>query len=624
MNRRERRAAGGKSKTASNDASTSSPVALHQAAVRHMRAGRHPEAQLCCRRILELDTEHVDAFQLMGLISLQAKQYDDAIEWIGKANRTDPKSDHLLSLGIALEQQGLIEAALKAFENAVKLRPDDAELWTRRANALVLLQRPADALSSFEQALRLSPSCWLAVHGYVVLLFKLERFEESLVRLDRFNQLQPDHAPAMQARAWALYNLNRCEAALSAAGQALILAPTNADAYYIVGLVMQKLGRYQQALEQFNRALDLRPDFVDALHNKAMALSEVRRFDEAVMAYRRIKEIDPHNAQADWNVSLIQLLCGDFSDGWRRREARWKVPTLAGTAKYPKFPKPMWRGEKDIAGKTILICADEGLGDTIQFVRYVPMLAALGAHVILLPQESLYPLLSGLPGVSQCLPNMKNGLPAFDFHCPVMSLPWAFGTTLDDIPASTCYLPRPTQARVQAFEDRLGPHDRLRIGLVSSGNPEHGNDRNRSIPLRILARIIVDGATFVSLQKDPRPDDKAVLHERTDIVDLSEHLSDFAETAALIGCLDLVITVDTSVAHLAAALGCPTWILLPSVPDWRWLLDRDDSPWYPTVRLFRQTATLEYASVVDRVRGELLARISSFETEKRNSAGSAR
>jgi len=212
----------------------------------------------------------------------------------------------------------------------------------------------------------------------------------------------------------------------------------------------------------------------------------------------------------------------------------------------------------------------------------------------------------GFPGVSQCLPkNGSEGVPAFDFHCPITSLPLAFRTTLETIPAPTSYLPTPAQDLRQVWEERLGHHDGLRVGLVWSGNPKHGNDRNRSIPLRTLSRILDVDACFVSLQKDARSDDRAVLRERTDIIDLTAHLTDFVETAALISCLDLVITVDTSVAHLAGTLGCPTWILLPYKPDYRWLLDRDDSPWYPSVRLFRQTETREYESVLDRVRSEL-------------------
>jgi hypothetical protein len=226
-------------------------------------------------------------------------------------------------------------------------------------------------------------------------------------------------------------------------------------------------------------------------------------------------------------------------------------------------------------------------------------------------QEAARPLLSGVAGVAECLPKSIAEFPAFDLHCAISSLPLAFGTRLETIPAGSAYLPAPAESRGQVWEDRLGLRRALRVGLVWSGNPNHKNDFNRSMPLRTLTRILDADATFVSLQKDPRPQDKAVLLERTDIVDLTEHLTDFAETAALVSCLDLVITVDTSVAHLAAALGRPTWIMLPYVPDWRWLLDRDDNPWYPSVRLFRQTETREYDSVLDRVRAELRTLIAT-------------
>ncbi len=235
------------------------------------------------------------------------------------------------------------------------------------------------------------------------------------------------------------------------------------------------------------------------------------------------------------------------------------------------------------------------------------MLASRGARVILVVEDALCPLLSPLAGVSLCLPKSTSVVPAFDLHFPISSLPFVFETRLDSVPAATSYLPSPAADRVLAWEGRLGPRDRLRIGLVWSGNPDHANDHNRSIPLRLLSRILDVDASFVSLQKNVRPGDKAGLLEYGDIIDLTADLTDFAETAALVPCLDLVITVDTSVAHLAAALGRPTWILLPYTPDYRWLLDRDDSPWYPSVRLFRQDESCDYARVLDRVRQELLA-----------------
>jgi hypothetical protein len=275
-----------------------------------------------------------------------------------------------------------------------------------------------------------------------------------------------------------------------------------------------------------------------------------------------------------------------------------------------EFSQPRWLGKERIDGKTILLHTDEGLGDAIQFLRYAPMVAALGARVVVVVPDALCPLLSGLEGVSECIPLSETALPAFDLYCPLTSLPLAFGTRLDTIPSMTPYLSARAES-LPAWEARLGARDGLRVGLVWSGNPKHRNDYNRSIPLSMLAPILDVGARFLSLQKDPRPDDKAFLLARPEIVDHTAELTDFAETAALISCLDLVITVDTSVAHLAGALGCPTWILLPHTPDWRWLLDRDDSPWYPSARLFRQDETRDYTSVVARVRHELVKLVAA-------------
>ena len=255
------------------------------------------------------------------------------------------------------------------------------------------------------------------------------------------------------------------------------------------------------------------------------------------------------------------MVTGNFEAGWRGHEARWTLGVRS--AIYPDVPQPMWLGEPSIEGKTILIHVDEGLGDTIQFARYLPMLAARGARVVLVVAGRPYSLFSGLPGVAQCLPMSSGPLPLFDFHVPISGLPLAFRTPLDIIPSRDFVSAGLLESRVQAWENRLGPREKLRVGLVWSGNATQANDHNRSIPLRGLSRILELDATFVSLQKDPRPEDSAVLREHTGIVDLTADLTDFVETAALVPCLDLVITVDTSVAHLAGALGRPTWILLP-------------------------------------------------------------
>jgi tetratricopeptide (TPR) repeat protein len=605
MNRRERRAAARGSKTTLSTATANTPAALYQAGLQHFRAGRHLDAQLCCQQALALDAEHADTLHLLGQLSLDARQYDHAVEWISRAIRQNPKTEYLTNLGIALRNQGRREEALKVFDKAVQLDPNDADLWRNLGNALTDAQRPADALLSFQQALKLNPRHWDAAQQCGHLLYRLGRLEEALVHFDQCNELQPNHAKTLQMRALATYGLDQFEEALADIRRAHALDPANADVCNNSGVFLRRLGREEEALPWFDKALKLRPNFRAALVNKAFALTQIRRFVEAFAVYNEMNAVDPGNVEADYDVSLLHLLTGNFEAGWAGREARWNVPGLS-IARF-EFPQPVWLGKESIAGKTLLVYADEGLGDTIQFSRYARMAAARGARVILMVQDALCPLLAELAGASQCLPRSAGTPPAFDAYCPITSLPLAFATKLETIPSATPYLPAPAASRLQAWEDRLGPHDRLRIGLVWSGNPKHRNDLNRSIPLHLLARIVDVDATFVSLQKDPRPDDGAILHKRNDIVDLTSHLTDFAETAALVSCLDLVIAVDTSVAHLAGALGRPTWILLPFVPDYRWLLDRDDSPWYPTVRLFRQNETRDYADVVDRVRKELAA-----------------
>jgi len=596
-----------------HEPSASTPTALYEAGFAHMQAERYLDAQLRGQQALAADPNHADTLHLMGLLSLHAEQYDHAVEWIARAIGQDPKPEYLASLGTTLQQQGRREEALKVFDKAVQLKPDDAELWQRMGSILLELASFDRALLSFQQALKLNPRHQDAAYKSGILLNHFRRFEEALAHFDRCDEVLPNHAPTLIGRVRALYYLNRLEEALADSRRVYALDPGNADNCNTIGAALRSLGRHEEALGWLDKALEIRPNLVEAFENKIIALAELHRFDHAFALYDRMKALKLSNARTDWNVSVYHRLTGNFEAGWVGHEARLQLPS----ATYPKFPRPTWLGEKNIEGRTILICADEGLGDTIHFVRYVPMLTEHGARVILAVQSPLHRLLSGLPGVSQCVPTSElNTLPAFDMHCPISSLPLAFGTRLDTIPSTTPYLPSPAKSRVQAWEDRLGPHARLRVGLVWSGRPTHTNDHNRSIPLQALSRILDVDATFLSLQKEPRLNDAVVLRERNDIIDLTADLTDFAETAALISCLDLVITVDTSVAHLAGALGCPTWILLPYTPDYRWLLDRDDSPWYPSVRLFRQTETREYESVLDRVRDELRAQIVAFRPEE--------
>jgi tetratricopeptide (TPR) repeat protein len=554
--------------------------------------------------------EDAVALHMKGQMSLHAEQIDQAIEWFTRAVEQGPKPAHLLSLGKALRRQGRLEEAFRLLDRAVEIDIESAEAWKALAGLLADLNRHNEAALSFQHVLKLDPRDADAAYQAGFLLLLSGKAEEALGLLDRSDQMHPGHAPTVQVRALVLQTLGRAEEAHAEIARAHSLDPRDAEICNTLGVFLRKLGRQEEALGWFDKALKLRPDFTAAHGNKAYTLGRLHRFDEALAIYAAVKAANPDNSEMDWNAALLQLLTGNFEAGWPGREARWNVPGLP-IAKY-SFAQPMWLGKEPISGKTILIHQDEGLGDVIQFARYVPMVAALGARVILLVADSLVPLLSGIPGVAECIARSADRHLAFDTYCGIGSLPLAFGTRLETVPANLPYLPAPDASRVQAWRQRLGPHDKLRVGLVWSGNPKHGDDHNRSLALRALSPLFDLDATFVSLQKDPRPEDQASLRERPGIVDPTAHLTDFADTAALVSCLDLVVTVDTSMAHLAGAMACPTWILLPYSPDYRWMLDRNDSPWYPTARLFRQDEARDYRSVIDRMRSELTARIAAW------------
>jgi tetratricopeptide (TPR) repeat protein len=600
MNRRDRRAQ--KSKFGPSKFDAPNPTALCEAAHRHLQAGQSLEAQLYCQQLLATEPNHAPALHLMGLIAFKAGDLDHALAWMARAVAEEPKPDYIASLAATLLKLGRRDEALKALDKAVQLKPDDAALWKLMGDALLELQRFDHALLSFQHVLKLDPRNQDAAYKSGVLLNDVGRFEEAVACLGVCDDVLRNHSPTLQARARAMLGLKRAERSLADSLRANALRPGDADTLNNIGACLQSLGRAEEALVWFDRALEHLPNSIEILNNKACVLGQLQRFDEALALFDQIRACHPSDPLTAWHLALLKMLLGDFEAGWAGREARWTMPD---PAPYPKFSQPIWLGAESVQGKTILIHVDEGLGDTIQFVRYVPMVAARGARVILVVERPLVAMLARLPGVSQCLAFSDEALPAFDMHCPIGTLPMVFGTRLESIPAQTSYLPRPDEACIQAWNERLGSHDRLRVGLVWSGNPTHRNDHVRSTTLRTLSRILDIDATFVSLQKDPRPNDRAELG-KTAIIDWTGEFKELTDTAALVKCLDLVISVDTSVAHLAGALGCPTWILLPWTPDYRWLLDRDDSPWYPSVRLFRQDETRNYESVLDRMRVELL------------------
>lgn len=435
---------------------------------------------------------------------------------------------------------------------------------------------------------------WHSHHGLALL--QTGSPDAALASLDRAIALRADQPDAHSNRAMALHALGRFPEALQSADRALFLDPRHVQALNNRGLVLRELDRCAEGLAAVDRALALAPEFTDALASRAALLVGLNRLAEAADCTERLLARRPDCAEAHWTAAVVHLTAGDFARGlpeyeWRWRRADWRTPH--------RDLGPPWRGAEPLAGRTILLHPEQGLGDTVQFSRYVPVLAAQGARVILEVQPVLLDLLATVPGAAE-VREWQPVPPPHDYHCPLLSLPLACGTSLATIPADVPYVAA-DPARVADWSARLGPRTRPRVGLVWAGSAFHTNDRRRSIPLAALAPLLDAGVDVVSLQRDLTPADRALLAAEPRLRHWGDDLEGFAATAAAIASLDLLVTVDTAPAHVAGALGRPVWILLPFTPDYRWLLDRDDTPWYPTARLFRQPAPGDWAAVVARV-----------------------
>jgi tetratricopeptide (TPR) repeat protein len=417
---------------------------------------------------------------------------------------------------------------------------------------------------------------------------------------DRF-AIGADHLCTLRNRAGALKGLARHEQALSAYEAVLAVKPGDLDAWNECGGLHVRLGRPAAAIACYDRAIALAPRVAELHINKGTALVALNRFAEALESFAAAAAIAPERAEAHYNAGLVRLRLGDFRRGWRDYEWRWRKATAPVTRR--DFAAPLWLGEQPIKGKTILLLAEQGFGDTIQFVRYAPLLAALGARVIVDVPAQLKAVAATVPGVALVL-GQGEPAPSVDFYCPLLSLPLAFQTELATVPANIPYL-RPHQERLAAWRQRLPANGRLRVGLCWAGNSTHLNDRNRSIPLERFATLLsVPNLDFVSVQKDVSEAEAAILREHG-VIELGREFGDFADTAAVVAALDLFIAVDTAVAHLAGAMGKAVALLLPFSPDFRWLFERTDSPWYPTMRLFRQAAIGDWDGPLDRLRQEL-------------------
>jgi tetratricopeptide (TPR) repeat protein len=588
---------------------------------------RYDDALRSCDRAVELRPDLADAHVNRGSALHALNRFTEAVSAFDRSLTLRPNyAQAHYNRGNTLYALKRYEEALASVDAALALRPDYVEALTNRGAVLHALDRDAEALASRDRAIALEPNNVEAFVNRGVTCNALKRYDEALACCERALCFCPNHLDALTNRGVALHDLARFEEALASHDRALALRPDFAEALSNRGITLQELRRFDEALTSHDRALALRPDFAEAHSNRGNVLQELRRFDEALTSYDRALALRPNFPDGHFNATACRLLLGDFARGWQ--ELEWRCETAQLEAVKRHFLQPLWTGAYDLAGKTILLHAEQGFGDAIQFCRYVPQVVECAAHVILEVRKPLCELMSGLTGTAQIVPRGE-ALPDFDLHCPLLSLPLAFRTRLETIPSQTPYLSAP-EHKMSAWRDRLsthelGKHETPRVGLVWAGDPRKSLpganriDRQRSLQFDQLAPALeVRDCEFYSLQKGD--DAQAQLRSTAlshRVTDWSADFHDFSDTAALIENLDLVIAVDTAVAHLAGALGKPLWLINRYNTCWRWLLDRDDSPWYPTARLFRQDETRDWHPVITRIASALRDYVHSVELDRR-------
>jgi len=532
-----------------------------QKAMALYRAGRQEEAIADLHRAAST-VRQPEVYALLARLLVDAGRVDDAIATLHESTTVQRSAQTLSNLGLLLLRQDRSDEAIHALQDAVAIDPVFPE-----------------ALSNLGAALR-----------------KVGQAGEALAVLQRAVRLHADFGSAWTNLAGAMIDLEMFADAERAARQATMLSSNDPVAYYNLGVALKELERLNEAVAAFERAISLRPNYVDALTSLGNSWHTQQKYDAAISAFRSALRTSPDDAYAQWNLSLTLLLQGEYAEAWPLYEARFRH---AKHGVQQTFRQPRWDGG-DLHGRRILLHCEQGLGDTLQFVRYAPLVAARGGRVMLLCQPTLSRLLQGQCEIERVTSD-EQALPAFDLQIPLLSLPLIFKTTVENIPSPKSYL-KADPSLVSKWRKRLDTRPGLRIGLNWAGSPTPVSNRKRTIELAAMAPLAqVNGATFFSLQVGAAAAEAATPPADMELVDCSPDLTDYSDTAALMSVLDVVVTCDTSIAHAAGALGIPTCVLLPSDPDWRWMLGRSDSPWYPSTRLFRQPTPGDYATPMREV-----------------------
>jgi tetratricopeptide (TPR) repeat protein len=520
----------------------------------------------------------------------------------------------LFQLGLTAAQSGNLSSAAYLFAQAIELEPNHPAAHGNRGAVLVELEQWQAALVSFDRAIMLKPDYAVAYSNRGNVLERLRRWDEALASYDRALAINPDLAEAYCNRGNVQRELKRWDDALASCNRALVLNPGMAGAHVNRGLVYRDLEQWDAALASYDESISVKADYAEAYCNRGIVLHDLGKLDAALDSFDRALALRPDFAEARFNRATALLSCGRFDEGWNEYEWRLQLEDGSSRSLGRNYPRPRWQGAESLAGKTLLLHAEQGMGDTLQFCRYVKAAAALGASVILEVQRPLKALLATLEGAALVV-SPGEEVPAFDYYCSLMSLPLAFKTTLATVPARVPYI-RSDPEKWLFWKEKLGHTAKRRVGIVWSGGfrpdqPElwSVNDR-RNVPLAKLAPLKHPDIEFYSLQKGQPAESEltelvAGKWDGPQLIDFTHLLHDFSDTAALIDQMDLVISVDTSTAHLAGALGKPVWLLNRFDSCWRWLLDRTDSPWYPTLRVYRQARSRDWDGVVDEVRRAL-------------------
>ncbi len=606
-----------------------------QAVVCH-QAGRVSEAEALYRRVIAGRADHIEAIANLGLALQQQGRLDEAIEMHLRALALMPDfANANMNLALALEAAGRLEEAVPAYRRTVTLLPQSAEMFNNLGVVLQKLGRHQEAVAEHAKAATVNSQFCDAYFNLSLALISLNRRPEAAAALRSAIQIKPGAAAYHTALGVVLNDLGESEAAVAAHRQAIALDPKLASSYLNLGVALESLGRLDEAAEAQRRAIANDPRSFKAYDNLGLVLKKLRRTDEALAAHhqaiaiapeaegphfnlgillatlgrveeaiashRRAVALKPDFAEAHFKLGDNLMKSGQFVAGWQEYEWRWKTKARVSDV-YDLLTKPLWTGER-LDGRTIMLHYEQGLGDTIQFMRYVRRVQTFGGHVVLLIQPALKRLLGHIEGVT--VVSLLDTVPPFDVHCPLLSLPRVLRTELETVPAEVPYLRADPEA-VDRWRRRLAGPGRS-VGVVWAGNVMHVNDAERSMPIEKIGPLFdVPGIRLFSVQKDLRAGDTAFAATRgAGMTMLGEEFTDFTETAAALTALDLLITVDTSVCHLAGALGRPVWLLLPFASEWRWLTDRDDSPWYPSMRLFRQRIIGDWDELLTRVAAEV-------------------